>query len=163
MFIPCVSLPLLQESDAAFRVKPCAVSTIDNSHRSGITQLEWLPPTVEVVSKSRGRRAPDATETFQFMTTAGDGQILVWDTRYKEKAAKKATAAGAAVRGDGWMDGCIVGWVDGCVAAAPGGVCLRWCVVGCGACVGGGFLWSIVVVPGADLALAFLWCVCVRV
>ena len=77
-------------------MKPCAVSTIDQSHRRSVTQLEWLPPNVELVGKSRARAVPGGKETFQFMTTAGDGQMLVWDTRYKEKAAKKATATGAS-------------------------------------------------------------------
>lgn len=65
------------ESDKALRVKPCAVSTIDLSHRRRVTQLEWLPADVELVGKSRARTVPDGTETFQFMTTAGDGQVMV--------------------------------------------------------------------------------------
>ena len=44
-------------------------------------------------------RDSTASRTYQFVTIAGDGQLCAWDTRYKEKLAKKAAAGGAAVAG----------------------------------------------------------------
>lgn len=41
------------ESDKALRIKPCSVSSIDQSHRRPVQQLEWLPPSVEVTTQRK--------------------------------------------------------------------------------------------------------------
>jgi WD40 repeat protein len=78
-------------------VKPVAVSTIDASHKRGVADLAWLPPTHQLSSKLKVRSESDAS---QFLTVATDGAVCVWDVRYKEKALQRQRSDGAK-KGEG--------------------------------------------------------------
>uniref|UniRef100_A0A7M6DQP7 WD repeat-containing protein 63 n=3 Tax=Clytia hemisphaerica TaxID=252671 RepID=A0A7M6DQP7_9CNID len=62
------------------KVRYCAVSSIENSHRMPITDIQWIPDHIEigrmgVVLENRLRYCS------QIMTASSDGHVLFWDTR----------------------------------------------------------------------------------
>ena len=59
------------------------LSAVDQGHKRTITDLVWLPPTLEAGERHKFARKPKESEPAQtqFLTIAGDGQLLVWDTR----------------------------------------------------------------------------------
>lgn len=88
-------------------VKPLYISYIDASHRRPVADLMWLPVGMEV--NNRGHLVP-ATDAgvHQFVTIAGDGQVAIWDLRFKDpkyrgisrnKADKVSVSAAAAAAG----------------------------------------------------------------
>ena len=63
---------------------PKIISTVDHSHKKNVADLFWLPPTVKF--NHRGHLVPSDYldgKSYQFVTVAGDGMILVWDIRYE--------------------------------------------------------------------------------
>ena len=61
-------------------------SAIDFSHQRAVTDLHWMPYHGEINSK--GVLSYDnATEkvTNQFISIAGDGMVLFWDLRFRDK------------------------------------------------------------------------------
>jgi len=66
-------------------VKHASISHIDTSHRRPVADLTWLPPGMEVDHRGKIEQT-DETVSYQFLTVAGDGQVCIWDTRYKEIA-----------------------------------------------------------------------------
>jgi dynein intermediate chain 3, axonemal len=65
-------------------VKPKFISTIDDSHKRAITDLQWLPDKMEVNAKGVISYSPDVTN--QFMTTSSDGSVHVWDLRFQVRS-----------------------------------------------------------------------------
>jgi len=59
------------------------LSAVDQGHKRTITDLVWLPPTLEAGDRNKFARKPKEAQPAQtqFLTIAGDGQLLVWDTR----------------------------------------------------------------------------------
>ena len=59
------------------------LSAVDQGHKRTITDLVWLPPTLEAGERNKFARKPKESqpEQTQFLTIAGDGQLLVWDIR----------------------------------------------------------------------------------
>lgn len=51
----------------------------------------WLPPLLEVGGKGTRAPGPDTTEYQQFITTSPDGQLLIWDTRFRRDAKEMGT------------------------------------------------------------------------
>ncbi len=84
-------VPLIQYSVA---------SSIEAGHRTTVLDLVWLPPSMEVSAKGKLNVNTDAIPpllrsasikglvpdvlTYQFATSAPDGQILIWDTRFRK-------------------------------------------------------------------------------
>lgn len=65
-------------------VSPKWVSNVDHSHKRPVADMLWLPPTVQI--NHRGQVVSDEhldNMSHQFVTVAGDGQVIVWDTRYE--------------------------------------------------------------------------------
>ena len=82
--------------------KPVALSAVVLSHKRAVTDLVWLPPTIEVDEKGRiARKEDEKGTTQQFCTLAADGQLLFWDLREAAEAAppavRQAVAAGGGV------------------------------------------------------------------
>merc|ERR1719281_597835 len=72
-----------EKDDTVLTVTHKMLSTIDDAHRKPVIALEWLPAELEFEGqRHKGRPAaksdPDGPQKY-FVTTAGDGQILVWD------------------------------------------------------------------------------------
>lgn len=61
-------------------VRYCAVSSIENSHKSTITDLLWVPDHLEV-NRMGVPQENKALQSCQLMTCATDYCVLVWDTR----------------------------------------------------------------------------------
>jgi len=63
-------------------IQPTAMS--QSSHQRLITDLMWLPSSLQINSKGQLLQKDFITdETFQFMTIAGDGHVIFWDTRFE--------------------------------------------------------------------------------
>ena len=63
------------------------VSTIENGHRRAVTDLVWLSDARMVSNHGKVSRHPEGRTT-QFVTIAGDGQVLFWDMRVKKDAKR---------------------------------------------------------------------------
>ena len=101
-----------EESATVAPVEPIAISTIDNSHKRGVADLQWLPRGIEVNRRAQviADSSSSSSSVCQFMTISGDGQVCVWDTRYKELAAKSKSSK-AHKEGDEipWNPACTYG------------------------------------------------------
>lgn len=56
------------------------VSVIDESHKKPVLAIEWLPPNLEIERRGRAveKGGTDGACKY-FCTTAGDGQVMIWD------------------------------------------------------------------------------------
>lgn len=61
-------------------VRYCAVSSIENSHRAAITDIQWVPDHMEVNRMGVPQENKSMTAC-QVMTCAADYSVLFWDTR----------------------------------------------------------------------------------
>jgi len=69
-------------------VAPSAVSTLEFSHRKSVFDLHWLAPDAQIDARGQLLHADHLDgKSYQFMTTSGDGQCLVWDIRFAAIAA----------------------------------------------------------------------------
>lgn len=65
-------------------VTPKYISNVDHSHKKCVADLFWLPPTTQI--NYRGQIVGDEHldgHSYQFITIAGDGLIMVWDIRFE--------------------------------------------------------------------------------
>lgn len=68
-------------------ILPLAVSHIDGTHKRMVAALHWLPPDSQINNRGQVMEEMWLTDvSYQFITVSGDGQCLVWDTRYQEIA-----------------------------------------------------------------------------
>ena len=85
--------------------KATVLSAVDQSHRRAITDLVWLPASLEVSEKGKFSRiepAPGA-EVVQFASVGGDGVLLFWDLRKSvEVPEEKKEEAGGKNKKEGW-------------------------------------------------------------
>ena len=66
---------------------PKFISNVDYSHKRPVADLFWLPPSTQI--NYRGQIVAEEHldgKCHQFVTVAGDGQVLVWDTRFNQIA-----------------------------------------------------------------------------
>jgi len=56
------------------------VSVIDESHKKPVLAIEWLPPNLEIERRGKTieKGAADGPCKY-FLTTCGDGQVMIWD------------------------------------------------------------------------------------
>jgi hypothetical protein len=66
-------------------VAPKYVSHVDHSHKRCVSDLYWLPPNTQINYKGQlvGEEHLDG-KSYQFVTIAGDGMIMVWDIRWEQ-------------------------------------------------------------------------------
>ncbi|KXJ19255.1 WD repeat-containing protein 63 [Exaiptasia diaphana] len=74
------------EKDQSPMIRYCAVSSIEHTHKTAVTDIQWIPDHMEigrmgVVVENRSQHCN------QLMTCAADGSILFWDTRPSKSAA----------------------------------------------------------------------------
>ncbi|XP_058964872.1 dynein axonemal intermediate chain 3-like [Pocillopora verrucosa] len=78
------------EDESSFDQSPilryCAVSSIEHSHKTVVTDITWIPDHMEigrmgVVVENKSQQCN------QLMSCAADGTVLVWDTRPSKSAA----------------------------------------------------------------------------
>lgn len=62
-------------------IGPKQLSNIDDSHRKAVLAIEFLPAAIEVERKGKGAKEsnPKNGPIKYLLTTAGDGQVLLWD------------------------------------------------------------------------------------
>ena len=73
------------EDQALLPVLPKFVSSVDHSHKKCVADLFWLPPTTQI--NYRGQLVAEEHldgHSYQFVTVAGDGMVMVWDIRYEK-------------------------------------------------------------------------------
>lgn len=67
---------------------PKHISNVDYGHKKSIADMFWFPPHVQLNYRGQlvGPEYLD-DQSYQFVTVAGDGAVLVWDIRYEQIAA----------------------------------------------------------------------------
>lgn len=73
------------DDQALLPLMPLYVSSVDHSHKKCVADLFWLPPTSQI--NYRGQLVREEFldgHSYQFITIAGDGMIMVWDIRYEK-------------------------------------------------------------------------------
>lgn len=68
-------------------IMPKYVSNVDFSHKKCVADLVWLPPNTQINHRGQlvGQEYLDGN-SYQFVTVAGDGLVMVWDIRFEEIA-----------------------------------------------------------------------------
>lgn len=69
------------------KLKQLALSSIVASHRSFVSDIQWIPATVKTDRKNPG---PDGKMT-HFLSSSEDGIVCIWDSRLVEKDAIRST------------------------------------------------------------------------
>ncbi|KAJ8604845.1 hypothetical protein CTAYLR_001065 [Chrysophaeum taylorii] len=88
-------------------IKPEAVSNLDQTHRRVVTDLCWLPAHAQVNFRGQLLEEEEHGTTSmsnQFLTVSGDGQVMVWDVRYKDIAEGKLPRLGRKLNLGGAKD-----------------------------------------------------------
>mmetsp|Transcript_7006 Transcript_7006/g.6284 ORF Transcript_7006/g.6284 Transcript_7006/m.6284 type:complete len:769 (-) Transcript_7006:8-2314(-) len=64
---------------------PKYISSVEHSHRKCVADLFWLPPNSQINYRGQlvGQEHLDSN-SYQFITVAGDGFVLVWDIRFEK-------------------------------------------------------------------------------
>jgi len=87
-----------EEGDlASHAIIPKFISNVDYSHKKCVADLFWLPPTTQINYRGQlvGQEHLDGN-SYQFITVAGDGVVMVWDIRYEKIAADELRHVGRA-------------------------------------------------------------------
>lgn len=76
---------------------PKLSSNVDYGHKKCVADLFWLPPNVQINYRGQlvGNEHLD-DKSYQFITVAGDGQVMVWDIRYEQIANDELRHIGRA-------------------------------------------------------------------
>jgi len=90
----------LQSITAQFTI----LSAVEQSHKRTITDLCWMPPSLEVTEKGKFVRktVTGSGEFNQFCTVASDGQILFWDLRKAAEAQEEKLREEKTSKKEGW-------------------------------------------------------------
>lgn len=86
-----------EESVSTPIVTPKYVSSIDYCHKRAVTEIFWLPPSMQI--NYRGHIVSDDYldgNSYQFISVSTDGLVMVWDTRYEQIAADEVKHIGRA-------------------------------------------------------------------
>jgi len=69
-------------------VAPTSVSHADRSHARPVRDLAWLPPASHLTQRMDAFVGADAAprHATQLISTASDGTVRLWDTRFRERA-----------------------------------------------------------------------------
>lgn len=81
------------QPDSPPPVKPTYLSFLDRSHARGVTDLHWLPKDRRISRKGEMKvdETSAATSTSQFVTVAGDGTLMFWDTEKRSDQSRMPT------------------------------------------------------------------------
>ena len=78
----------MRETASSAIIRPAAMSSVQYSQKSPITQIVWLPPYNKIDKNGRISSLPaDASADelgWQFATSSDDGTIAFWDLRYSQ-------------------------------------------------------------------------------
>ena len=85
------------ENSANVLIAPIVSSSIDHSHKKPVSDIFWLPANTQINYRGQlvAEEHLDANQ-YQFVTIAGDGTIMVWDTRYEKIAVDELKHIGRA-------------------------------------------------------------------
>jgi len=76
-----------QQHNELIPILPKAISSIDESHKRPVSDLQWVSADCQVSSSGM---LSDADETtYQFISCAADGRVLFWDCRLLSKKSTK--------------------------------------------------------------------------
>ena len=80
--------PAVDQADEETATAPVSakyVSSVDHSHKKCVADLFWLPPTTQINYRGQlvGEEHLDGN-SYQFVTVAGDGLLMVWDIRFEQ-------------------------------------------------------------------------------
>uniref|UniRef100_A0A8D3BUF2 Dynein axonemal intermediate chain 3 n=1 Tax=Scophthalmus maximus TaxID=52904 RepID=A0A8D3BUF2_SCOMX len=71
-------------------VRPCAMSTLENSHKGRITDVKWLPATFEVTRTGEPVENKQKMSV-QVVTCSPDRTIMFWDVRAPKTVSQSAS------------------------------------------------------------------------
>ncbi|AWP10639.1 putative WD repeat-containing protein 63 [Scophthalmus maximus] len=71
-------------------VRPCAMSTLENSHKGRITDVKWLPATFEVTRTGEPVENKQKMSV-QVVTCSPDRTIMFWDVRVPKTVSQSAS------------------------------------------------------------------------
>eukprot|EP01035_Chromulina_nebulosa_P017797 gene17797-23405_t len=73
------------EDNSNLPLLPKYISSVEHSHRKCVADLFWLPPNSQINYRGQlvGQEHLDSN-SYQFITVAGDGFVLVWDIRFEK-------------------------------------------------------------------------------
>lgn len=76
---------LLDDEAATAPVTAKYMSSVEHSHKKCVADLFWLPPTTQINYRGQlvGEEHLDG-HSYQFVTVAGDGLLMVWDIRFEQ-------------------------------------------------------------------------------
>ena len=57
-------------------MRQLVMSNIERSHRSYVTDIQFVPGTVKFV-----KPLPNEGKSFHFISVTEDGQVMIWDSR----------------------------------------------------------------------------------
>uniref|UniRef100_A0A8D3CU06 Dynein axonemal intermediate chain 3 n=1 Tax=Scophthalmus maximus TaxID=52904 RepID=A0A8D3CU06_SCOMX len=90
----CVTPPRQELDDNAENViptvRPCAMSTLENSHKGRITDVKWLPATFEVTRTGEPVENKQKMSV-QVVTCSPDRTIMFWDVRAPKTVSQSAS------------------------------------------------------------------------
>lgn len=82
----------MQEAVGTFFVRPTVMSSLKDSQKAAITQIEWLSPYDKVDKNGRIVTLPDDEDvdnlSSQFITASEDGTIAFWDLKLVQSHAQ---------------------------------------------------------------------------
>ena len=78
-------------------IAPKYISHVDHSHKRCVADLLWLPPNTQINYRGQlvGAEHLD-NQSYQFVTVAADGMVMIWDIRYEEIALDELKHIGRA-------------------------------------------------------------------
>lgn len=73
------------KGDKSIHVRHKYITAIDSSHTRPVADLIWVPASHHLSARGRFEEQYDG-KSYQVMSVAADGQLLVWDIRFEERA-----------------------------------------------------------------------------
>jgi len=79
------------------------LSAVDQSHKRAVTDLIWIPTSLEVTEKGKYVRPKEAqSEQNQFLSVGADGTLLFWDVRKAHETPEEKKEDTGKTKKEGW-------------------------------------------------------------
>ena len=72
-------------------LQPIGMAASESAHSTQVVHMEWLPPSYQVSVRGKGFEASVDGKSWQFLSVGRDGKACVWDARWREHGAARAS------------------------------------------------------------------------